>query len=774
MFNRSLATVLAALAVAPTAFAQAANRPDEEEIVVTVERPRGSVPGDVTPEATFSAQDVRSYGATNIFQILGAIAPQTGSASIRGGGFPIVLVNGRRITGFQEIRDLPPDVISRVEVFDEQLSLQYGFSPDQRVVNLVLERTFDIAALEAGGGVADVDARATARLEGSYTTINEGDRFAAGASVSDASSITERERDIAPPTTGPDARDVRTLTPDSTSWRGNVGFSRALNERVTGNASLRVEGGEQRDLLGLNSASSVRVRDTENETARLAAGLDGSIAGWQWTTTATADNTQTESRTQDSLAPTRTESEQALYDLTGNLNGAFLDVPAGRMRTALRLGVEQRTIESASFTTSGVNRADLERTTPSGRITLAAPLTSRRSEFGAALGDISLNTTASWSDPSDFAALTSFGFGGSWSPIRTVRMSLQAENSEAAPSLQQLGDPLLVTPDVAFFDTATGQNVRITRTTGGNPALDAESREDLTFNANWSPQAVQGLQLTFSWARNNSQDVATALPTSLAEAEAAFPTRFTRDGLGVLTAIDARPISLAERDIESIRVGFNFSRQIGGTRPTPGQRPGQGSPPQQRPPGAEGGAPAAGEGAPPAVAQRQRAFGGLGGGQQAGGRWNISVAYKQRLKDDVTLATGQAPIDLLDRGGLNGGGETASGIEFEGGLFNKGVGLRFSGNWTDGYELPVTTGGALDFSDQLTLNARLFVNLDNREKLIRAAPILKGGRLAFAIDNLTDNAVEVRDAAGLTPTAYQEGYVNPQGRVVQVSFRKQW
>ncbi|MDZ4776220.1 MAG: hypothetical protein SGJ23_05480 [Alphaproteobacteria bacterium] len=761
MDHRSLATLVAALAVAPNAFAQAPSR-TEDEIVVTVERPRGSVPGDVTPEATFSAQDVRSYGASNIFQILSAIAPQTGSASIRGGGMPIVLVNGRRISGFQEIRDLPPDVISRVEVFDEQLSLQYGYSPDQRVVNLVLEKTFSAAALEAGGGLADVDARASTRAEGSYTNINDGDRFAGGLSLNDATSITERERDIAAPTVGPDARDVRTLAPDTQSWRGNASFSRALSERITGNASIRVEGSDQRDLLGLNSANAVRVRESESQTVRGTAGFDGAYEGWQWTTTATADSTHAESETKDSLSPSRTESDQKLYDLTGNVNGSFLDVPAGRMRSALRLGVEHRTIDSLSESlASGLQRTELERTTPSGRFTLAAPLTSRRSEFGQALGDISLNATASWADPSDFAALSSIGFGGSWAPIRTVRLSLQAESSEAAPSLEQLGNPLLVTPDVSFFDAATGQNVRITRTTGGNPLLDSESREDLTFNANWSPQKVQGLQLTFSWARNNSQDIATALPTSLAEAEAAFPTRFTRDGLGVLTAVDARPISIAERDIESLRIGFNFSRPIGGTRPPPGQ----GGGPRQRPPGAEGG-----EGPPAAVAQRM----GLGGGQQAGGRWNISIAYKTRLTDDVTLAAGQAPIDLLDRGGLNGGSETASGIEFEGGLFNKGIGLRFSGGWTDGYELPVASGGVLDFSDQMTLNARLFMNLDNREGLIRAAPILKGSRLAFAIDNLTDSAVEVRDANGLTPTAYQEGYLNPLGRVVQVSFRKQF
>lgn len=765
---RYAVSLLAAAAAAPAAYAQ----PSTDEIVVTVERPRGSVPGDVTPEATFSRQDVQSYGASNIFQILGAIAPQTGSASIRGGGMPIVLVNGRRISGFQEIRDLPPDVISRVEVFDEQLSLQYGFSPDQRVVNLVLVETFDLAALEAAGGVADTDARAVARGEGSYTKIDGGDRFAGGLSYTDSSSITERERDIAPPTSGPDARDVRTLAPDTQSWRGNASFSRALSERITGNTSLRVETTDSRDLLGLNSANSVRVRESESRNIRGTAGLDGSYEGYQWTTTATADSTHSESSTQDSVSPTRTESDQTTYDLTGNLNGGFLDVPAGRLRAALRLGVENRTIESVSQSTGGTARSDLERTTPSGRLTLAAPLISRRQDIGEKIGEINLNATASWADPSDFAALNSFGFGGSWAPIRSVRLSLQQENSEAAPSLSQLGDAQLITPDVAYFDVATGQNVRITRATGGNPALDAESREDLTFNASWSSQKIQGLQLMFSWAHNKSEDVAMSLPTSLAETEAAFPTRFTRVA-GNLTAIDARPINIAERDIESIRVGFNFSRPIGGRPPAGGQG--------QRPQGAAQGAPSGmapggprvqgGTENPGAVAQRM----GLGNGAQAGGRWNVSVFYKERLVDDLTLAAGQPVIDLLSRGGLDGNGESAAGIEFEGGMFYKGYGFRLNGGWTDGYQLPVTSGGALDFSDRWTVNARLFINLDNREKLIEAVPLLKGSRLAFAIDNLTDSVVDVRDTTtGLTPVSYQEGYLNPQGRVVQMSFRKQF
>jgi outer membrane cobalamin receptor len=766
MHTRSIATVLLALSAAPAALAQAPARPGEDEIVVTAERPRGSVPGDVVPETTLNAADVRSFGATSIFQIIGALAPQTGSASIRGGGFPVVLVNGRRISGFQEIRDLPPDVITRVDVFDEQLALQYGFSPNQRVVNLVLAREYEGRTVEAGGGRADGDARATVRGEARHTRIDEGDRVAAGVTLDDATSVTERERGIAAPTSGPDARGVRTLAPDTDSWDANASLSRALSERITGNASLRVSQQDQRALLGLDSSSAVRLRETESETLRATAGLDGAFLGWQWTATATGDLTQEDSRTTDTLSPARTSSDEQLIDLVANANGAFMDLPGGRVRAALRLGVEQREIDSVAIDQFGRRSANLDRTTPSGRATITAPITSRRSEFGAFLGDITLNATASFSEPSDFSTLSSIGYGASWAPLNTLRFTLQAENSEAAPTLEQLGDPVQTTPDVPFFDAISGQTVRVTRTSGGNGVLGAEGRDDITFNANWSPRALQGLSLSAGWARNNSSDVIVALPTALAEAQTAFPSRFTRDIGGVLVGVDARPINLASRDIDTVRVGFNFSRSIGGQPP---QRP-AGERPQAPAAGDHGQAPPPAEG-PPSAAERRI---GIGGGARAGGRWNVSVFYKQRLSDEVTLAPGLAPIDVLDRGGLFGAGDAASSIDFEGGLFNRGLGLRFSGGWVDGYTLPVASGGALDFSDRWTLNARIFLSFDGRPDMLRVAPLLKGSRLALSVDNLTDSFVEVRDSAGATPAAFQEGYQNPLGRVVQVSFRKQF
>ncbi len=761
---RRLASALTILAAAPAAWAQEQARNEEDELVVTSERPRGSVPGDFQPETTFTASDVRSYGATSIFQILAAVAPHTGSASIRGSGMPVILINGRRTSGMQEIRDLPADVISRVEVFDEQLSLQYGFSPDQRVVNIVLDRRFHADTIEAGSGSADRDARATMRIEGGSTDINEGDRLAFNVNADTASSVTEFERGIAPPSVGPDARAFRTLAPETTGLRGSATFARALSERVTGALSLRIEDADQKSSLGLAGASLLE-RETQTQSARAAAAFDGASGGWQWTATGTADFTRQESLTFGGAAPASTTSEQSLLEFMGTANGRIFDAPAGPVRAALRFGVEQRTIDSISTTPFGAASADLERTTPSGRATLITPITSRRREFGEAIGDISLNTTASWSEPSEFAALESLGFGGSWSPLRSLRFSLQAEASEVAPTLQQLGDPILLTPGVSFFDVASGETVSILRTTGGNPTLGAEERNDLTFNANFSPQQGQGLSLSLSWARNESANAIVAFPTALPETEVAFPTRYTRDLSGVLVALDARPINLAQRDIETIRWGMSFSRPIGGQAPRTGET-GTARPASNEPP-----SPHTGE-AGPSPAERRAGLGG--GASAAAGRWNLSVFHRVRLSDEANFAPGLAPIDLLDRGGLSGGGEPPSSIEFEGGLFYRGLGLRFNGGWTEGYTIPIASGGALDFSDRWTINARAFVNFDQRPSLLSAAPYLRGARLVFGVENITDSAIDVRDSMGATPVAYQEGYLSPLGRVVQMSLRKQF
>src|SRR4051794_15171299 len=65
---------------------------DEGAIVVTGSRTLpGSAVGDIPPENTLDSRDVRATGATNISELLDAIAPEIGSARGRGAGAPVLL-----------------------------------------------------------------------------------------------------------------------------------------------------------------------------------------------------------------------------------------------------------------------------------------------------------------------------------------------------------------------------------------------------------------------------------------------------------------------------------------------------------------------------------------------------------------------------------------------------------------------------------------------------------------------------------------------------------
>ena len=53
-----------------------------------------------------SPGDIRSYGVSSVNDLLAELAPQLTSSQGRGGESPIVLLAGKRISSFAEIRDV--------------------------------------------------------------------------------------------------------------------------------------------------------------------------------------------------------------------------------------------------------------------------------------------------------------------------------------------------------------------------------------------------------------------------------------------------------------------------------------------------------------------------------------------------------------------------------------------------------------------------------------------------------------------------------------------
>lgn len=161
-----------------------------EEIVVTGQRQRGAVIGDIAPEQTLSSANVRALGVTSVADLITELSPQTNGTSI-------VLLNGKRISSFAEIRDIPTEAIARVEILPEQVALSYGYAPTQKVANIVLRQRFRAETGELELGTTTDGGRDTGEMEAGLLRIRGDDRFTLNLEYNRAGRLLESQRDIA-------------------------------------------------------------------------------------------------------------------------------------------------------------------------------------------------------------------------------------------------------------------------------------------------------------------------------------------------------------------------------------------------------------------------------------------------------------------------------------------------------------------------------------------------------------------------------------------------
>ena len=168
--------VLAGVAMlAPGVAAAQADEGKTGDIVITGKRPRGSAIGDVEPVAVLDAGQLRTLG-TNIDDILRQLKPLTTSAS---GADPVFLLNGRRISGYQEVQTLPPEAIERTEVLPETEASRFGFPPTVRLVNFITKPHFRALAVEQSASTTTDGGGSAATLSLSPTRIDRDRRFVA-------------------------------------------------------------------------------------------------------------------------------------------------------------------------------------------------------------------------------------------------------------------------------------------------------------------------------------------------------------------------------------------------------------------------------------------------------------------------------------------------------------------------------------------------------------------------------------------------------------------
>jgi hypothetical protein len=167
-----------------------------DDIVVTGSRAQpGAVIGDIPPEEQLGPADIRAYGVSTVADLLDELSPETQSG--RGsGGAPVVLLNGRRISSFAEIRDLPTEAIARVDILPEEVALKYGYTADQRVVNIVLRPRFHAVTVEGGDTLATAGGRNGPAASLDVLHIKRDGRINIHLDYKSSDALLESQRDI--------------------------------------------------------------------------------------------------------------------------------------------------------------------------------------------------------------------------------------------------------------------------------------------------------------------------------------------------------------------------------------------------------------------------------------------------------------------------------------------------------------------------------------------------------------------------------------------------
>lgn len=879
---------------------------DGATILVTGVKQRGAAVGDIPPIQQLNGGDVRALGVSSVAELLDEIAPQTRSGQGRGGEQPVTLLNGRRISGFREIRDIPAEAIERVDILPEEVALKYGYSANQRVVNIVLRRRFHAITGEVEGGFATRGGAENGQIELNLLRIQRDRRLNLNIEYQHSAAITEVERNLisrsggrpfdavgnivgipngatidpalnalvggnvtvagvpasaangAPTLAGfaananransTDIGRFRTIRPRSRTLDINSVYSRNIlgnvaatinaNLSLTDSDSLRGLPGSSLTLPAGNPfspfASNVGLlrylgdrpltQGNEGGTGHLGFTLDKDVGKWRMSLTGNYDHSVTRTRTLrgydladlqaglfandptlnpfglipggllDKQLVDRARARSDSGDIQLVANGTLAELPAGPVSASFKGGFSALGLDSRSTRLGVVSAADLSRTDVNGRASFDVPITSRRNDILPVLGDLSLNVNATVDRYSDFGSLGGYGYGATWKPRDGISMIVSMTQDRNPPSVQQLGNPLVLSPETRTFDYVRGVTVDINQLGGGNSDLMADRRRVMKLGFNLKP-FKEDITFTADYVHSRVRNAIAGFPEPTAAIEAAFPDRFTRDADGNLTRIDARSINFERQENSQIRWGFTFTKRLktaqsvidamrnsavarraAERRAAAARDAVSQSGPAGTTRGGEEARRAGGFGGPGAPGGFRG--GGRGGGQGGagqGGRLQFSVFHSWTLKDEVLIRSGLPVLDLLHGDVIgSGGGTPRHQVEAQANYANNGIGVRLTGNWQQGTTVNGGLGsptGDLRFAARTTVNARLFLNLGQVPSLVDKT-WARGARVSLRIDNVFDTLPRVRDANGATPLRYQAGYLDPVGRAIKIEFRK--
>lgn len=595
---------------------------DAEEIVVTGQVPPGAVIGDIPPENQLNRADIDAYGVGTLSELLDEIAAQTQSDQGRESSGPIVLVNGKRISGVNEVGDLPTEAAVRIDILPEEVALKYGYDAQAKVVNILLRRRFQSWVGNLGGGFATEGQGGNAMGDLAYTRIRDNNRLNIAGRVRAAASLLESDRGVGgrdedaidPTGTIEDDGAFRTLQPRTRSYALNATIARELSRSV--NLSLNARGSyATSDALNGLPAGSLTVpadnpfgSDTqtslnrflslddplqqESTTGNLSLGttLNADISTI-WHLSLIAGFSHDDQRTgadrgydtgnlqaaldaldpavdpygllsTSLLGPLQHDRATALSD-SGNasllVTGKLFALPAGRIGVGMRLGGDFSRQRSTTTSLLMASGSTASRSNGTARLNVDIPITSRKTGFLSEIGTLTANLNGALTQVSDYGTLGTFGYGLNWTPRTGLSIIAAVNQDRVAPTLAQRNDPLVTTENVRVYDQSTGQTVLVTRISGGNADLRADRRDTFKLGFTLKPVRKLNLSLTANYIDSRNRNGIMSFSGVSEAVDAAFPNLYLRDEDGTLLRIDSRPVNIAREERRQLRWGINFT-----------------------------------------------------------------------------------------------------------------------------------------------------------------------------------------------------------------------
>ena len=600
-----------------------------------------------------------------------------------------------------------------------------------------------------------------------------------------------------------DTRLYRDLLPETEAISIGGSYFRPVGERLSVTAGFNTDFTQSNSRRGLissnflipsdnsfspfgNDVSLFRLGDPiiqENDTSDVGATLSvfGDYPGWRWSlesaySKATGKTETNRALTADGLQDailandpdlnpfakfslselSLSEREQENFNIKGRVNGTLFALPAGDMTGSVGLEYTKTDLESMTRFETAQTDIYLSRqvTELSGETNI--PLLGSAGGRDERAGNVSLRLNGALKDVEAVGTLESYGTGLRWDVSNNLSLEGSVDQTQNAPSLSNIGNPIIVENNVRFTDFDTGNAVFIDRITGGNPTLLPEEQRDFRITARYSPS--RELQFNTRYLSRKTENSITSFPFLTPQLAEAFPDRLARDAFGNLVSLDARPVNAYQVDEESLRTGFNWRKRFGSSQEGEGNnssRRGDG------PPNRGSGGPRSGE------------RGGDGNSTQLG----LSIYHTLRLTDEFRFSEDGPVFNLLNGGGFGQqGGEPEHEIETRVSLRHKNMGGRLSLAYQSGTELSAGSSdlGTLQFAPLTTADLRLYYDLGRTSE---GRPVSRDSwrrnlRFSIDIDNITNSKQSVFDVAGQVPFGYEEDALDPLGRTVMFSIRK--